>query len=566
MQNSIIDTKSHKLSLANVEYELTMTLGESYIEFKLVPKKDIPEFYYQAEFDLSSINQYLRAKFEDLKKAFIIYDKQLKDKKVKLIKLREDSINLNLIRIDDFDEKFETNLELKQFRISSGDVNPILSNKLKEMNNKILELEKKLNEMKKEKLENKGNEENKKIESVIEDYLKKKEIEEEIKKQKEEELLREKEEKRIKSNDINLLNDFQFDKNKILKPFDYFYINGLDLKSKSVAVYSIIRNNKRFYELACGKREYINNNCNYHILIYDILLNKITNKKSNAHYDDIYNLKHYYYSKENKHFLLSSCNKSIKLWNISSNEITIELTINNNYKDNQYYYCFSYSCLLFDNENFFIVCGGSNKIKTPIFDKDGNQFNTINDSSLERIYYIEAAYIENKPYILLSGNTHIESYDFNSKNFNNGSLKKYTPSIVYENNNSSYSSSKEIKVKESYSCICNLFKNNKMIYLISGQSDGRVLIFDFDSTVEIHSFKADGYGGNPIYGLCPLNEKYFLVGKGQTIQLIDFDNKSIIESYITLYPDTYMYGIEKINIPEKGELIISYSGGIIFWK
>ena len=144
MQNRIIVTKSHKLSLENVEYELNMTLSESYIEFKLVPKKDIPEFYYKAEFDLSSINKYLHATFEDLKTAFEIYDRQLKDKKVKLIKLREDSINLNLIRISDFDEKTETNLELKQLRINIENINPILLNNLKELNNKILELEKKL--------------------------------------------------------------------------------------------------------------------------------------------------------------------------------------------------------------------------------------------------------------------------------------------------------------------------------------------------------------------------------------------------------------------------------------
>ena len=92
MKNNIIDTKSHKLSLENEEYELIMTLGESYIEFKLVQKKVIPEFYYKAEYDLLSISKYLRYDFEDLKKAFIIYDKKLKDKKVKLIKLKEDSI------------------------------------------------------------------------------------------------------------------------------------------------------------------------------------------------------------------------------------------------------------------------------------------------------------------------------------------------------------------------------------------------------------------------------------------------------------------------------------------
>ena len=263
-------------------------------------------------------------------------------------------------RVSDFDEEFETNLELKQFRINTDNVNPILLNKLSEMNNKILELEKKLNEKKREKLENKGNEENKKIESVTEDYLKKKKIEEEIKKQKEEELLREKEEKRIKSNDINLLNDFQFDNTKILKAFDYFYTKGLDVKSnKSVAIYSIIRNNKRFYELAYARRgEYYNTNGTqyyYNIAIYNILLNNITNKIYQAHYDQINNIKHYYYSSANKHFLLSSSQKSIRLWNISSNAVTNELNIGNNiYNEGNlsnhgpYYYC-NCSCLLFNN-------------------------------------------------------------------------------------------------------------------------------------------------------------------------------------------------------------------------
>ena len=101
------------------------------------------------------------------------------------------------------------------------------------MNNKILELEKKLNEKKREKLENKGNEENKKIESVVEDYLKKKQ-KKKLKNKKKKNYYEKKKKKRIKSNDINLLKDFQFNHCKILKAFDYFYIKGLDLKRKPV--------------------------------------------------------------------------------------------------------------------------------------------------------------------------------------------------------------------------------------------------------------------------------------------------------------------------------------------
>jgi len=551
MENKIIEKKSHKLSLENEEYELTMNLGESYIEFKLVPKNKISDFCYKAEFDLSSINKYLFSKFPELKRAFDIYDKQLNNKKVKLIKLKEDSINLNLIRINDFEEEVETNLELKRYEIKENDAYPLFLNRLNELNNKILELEKNLNEMKKEKLENKGNEENKKIESLIEDYLTKKKIEEEMKKQKEEELLREEEEKKIKLNDnINLSNDFQCDNINNLKEFDYLPNSKIELRNKSLAVYSIIRNNKRFYELACAKRGRYDKDRGYyyyHIVIYNILLNNISNKIHEAHFDQINNIKHYYYSSANKHFLLSSNQKSIYLWNISSNAITKELSIDNNYNDcsrgNNYptYYC-NCSCLLFKNENYVIFSGYSAQNKTSIFNKDGNQIETIKDSNLVNVNYIEATYIENKPYVLLAGNNCVESYDYDS-----GYLNTYKP-----------------KGKESSSYAANLFKKNEKIYLICGQGDGRVIIFDFISTEEIDSIKIGN--SNTIYGLCSLNEKYYLVGDDKEIKVIDFDDKKIIKKYKDISNEQIL-GIEKIKVPEKGELIISYTENIIaLWK
>ncbi len=323
----------------------------------------------------------------------------------------------------------------------------------------------------------------------------------------------------------------------------------LVLKSKSLAVYSIIRNNKRFYELAYVRRgQYYNNNGTqyyYNIVIYNILLNKITNKIYQAHYDQINNIKHYYYSSANKHFLLSSGQKSIKLWNISSKAITKELSIDNvyndyyRYKDYPTYYC-NCSCLLFNNENYFIFSGYTNKIKTAIFNKEGNQIETIKDSNLEYVNFIETAYIENNPYVLLSGQNHTESYDYNSS-----ILKTY-----------------KSKGNESSSCISNLFKKNKIIYLITGQSDGRVVIFNFETTEEIYSIKI---GNRNIYGLCSLNEKYFLVGDDKEIKVIDFDNKSTFKKYKDISSE--ILGIEKIKIPEKGELIITYTNEkIALWK
>ena len=113
---------------------------------------------------------------------------------------------------------------------------------------------------------------------------------------------------------------------------DVYSISNITiLKTRnSMAVYPIIRNNERLYELACYKLNYIKNERELftNIVIYNILLNKKTNEIYNAHVinsENNNNIKHYYYSSKKKHFLLSSTGDEIKLWNISSKIITNEL-------------------------------------------------------------------------------------------------------------------------------------------------------------------------------------------------------------------------------------------------
>ena len=84
--------------------------------------------------------------------AFTRFDKLFNNKKVKLIKTRGDTINLNLKITIMEDDEVETNLELKQIKIDKEEGYLMLSNKINEMN--------------------------KKIDLMFEDYLKKKEEEE----------------------------------------------------------------------------------------------------------------------------------------------------------------------------------------------------------------------------------------------------------------------------------------------------------------------------------------------------------------------------------------------------
>ena len=262
MINNSIDTKAYILLLENEEYELRMTLNESFIEFKLEPKNTVSDYYYYEKCDLSTINaeKYFIMPLNDLKKAFEKFDKRLKNKNAKLIKASEDTINLNFKIIID-DEELETNLKLKKFKINKEVAYNNLLNKFNEMKEKIKELEKNLNETKKEM--------NTKIDIMYEDFLKKKQEKEE--KQKKEELIRQEEEKKLKLNDnVNLLNDYQ-SQNIDINEFYTLSNDKLENKRNTIAVYPIIRNNERLYELACAKEDSRNY---YHIALYNILSKK----------------------------------------------------------------------------------------------------------------------------------------------------------------------------------------------------------------------------------------------------------------------------------------------------
>ena len=145
MHGRIQNANTHLLSLENEEYELKMSLSESFIEFKLIQKKVISDFYYQEKFDLSTINGCLFSEFKDLKAAYETYDKALSLKKVKLIKSRGNTIYLNLkIPVNIFEEK-DSNLELKQHKLEKNDDGfSILLNDIKEMKKKNNEMNEKI--------------------------------------------------------------------------------------------------------------------------------------------------------------------------------------------------------------------------------------------------------------------------------------------------------------------------------------------------------------------------------------------------------------------------------------
>ena len=335
----------------------------------------------------------------------------------------------------------------------------------------------------------------------------------------------------ILNDNINLVNNFKFDNVDNLKNINVISNDLYITFMKSVAVFNTIKNNERLYEVA-----YPDNTNEFNIMIYNLLTNKIDNKIINAHSREINRIKHYFNHSNKNHILLSSSyDKSIKLWNISSNPITNILTMNDCFDGDN----FSPFCLMFKEENFFIL-GGSRDYKKKIWNQNGILIGDIKKSNLDYGRFIEAAYIENKAYILLSGRYHSECFDYD-----NDTIKTYK--------NKNYNSQ---------DLIVNLFNKDKIIYLISGNEGGKLNIFDFNTT---NLIKEININKGVIQSLCSINQRILIISSNKSLIIINMDNYSVANEYSSHNND--ILGIEKIKILEKGEYIISYdSNSIKIWK
>ena len=68
---------------------------------------------------------------------------------------------------------------------------------------------------------------------------------------------------------------------------------------------------------------------------------------------------------------------------------------------------------MFNNDDYYIFGGTWNKKKN-IWNKNGVLIGNIEKSNLNVGGFIEAIYIDNNPYIILSGQNHTELYNYNN--------------------------------------------------------------------------------------------------------------------------------------------------------
>ena len=544
-----IKSENKIIKLQEDEYQLEMNLyNNNNIEFKITLNSPMATCYYIEKYNFETIKEisYLyHKKYNDMETVYQYYKERIFPKQINLVLSSDKNImSLKYQKVVD-EEMIDVELKLKKIISKKEDIIQGLMKEVEQLKKKEISNEKKIDEL------NLFMEEYKKIKEK-----EKKEEEKKIEEVKNEENIKIEEEKFSSLNDnVNLINNFKFENFRELKFREE--ISGVNCNVKSVAVYCIIKNNERLYQIAyCKNKDYSKEEKTAHIIIYNLVLNKIENKIYNAHkYSKIDYLKHYFNSSTKNHILLSSCSKhnyreyEIKLWNISSNPIIKILKIKN-------CHC---SCLMFKNEEFFIFGEEYKKNSyneygsyyVSIWNKNGTKIKNINklNDSHSVFNFIEATYFENKNYILLSGC----DYEYDSKgqynktiycskcyNYDEDDIKIYK---CDDNNSQIY-------------CI-NLFKKGNDIYFITG-SNQKVNIFEFEST---NLIKRIQLGEKSVNSLCSINEKYIIASNSLKLKIIDMEKYSVVKEYSEYFDDEEdaIMGIEKIKIPEKGEFIITYS-------
>ena len=170
----------YNIFILNEEYELSMKISKSLLEFKIQQKDIIDEYYYKSKYDLQTINKLLSTSFKGIKEAFDFFDKIINEKNVNLVQSKDKNIiNLNYKNIA---QNIEINLELKKSKLTKDEMNiiflkeiNILKKELKSKKEKSINeyINKKFKEYEKifiEKMEEKDNEINK-LKKIIEKLI-----------------------------------------------------------------------------------------------------------------------------------------------------------------------------------------------------------------------------------------------------------------------------------------------------------------------------------------------------------------------------------------------------------
>ena len=170
-----INEQSYNLPLSEDEYELSINLYESFLEFILKQKNIISNFYYKKELDLQTINNLFSTNFEQMQDALYFLKIPIKDKKVKLFHdVNRNIYSLIFKNIVDGNREVETKVEFDQkIQLTPNQIIFFLLDEVNSLKKKLnFKNEKSISELKDSKIEEFKKENNKKINENNTDTIK----------------------------------------------------------------------------------------------------------------------------------------------------------------------------------------------------------------------------------------------------------------------------------------------------------------------------------------------------------------------------------------------------------
>ena len=303
-------------------------------------------------------------------------------------------------------------------------------------------------------------------------------------------------------------------------------------------MYKIIRNEEEVIEIASVGSSKVD------LVFYNLLTDK-KHKVNNAHNNEIYMVKYYYFTALNHHLLLtSSFDKSIKIWNI--NEDPINIIVINNCHLRQSLDPF---CMLFLQDVCYIIGGCVNR-KMRIWDKNLINIGTINNCELVKYFYIETYYIGNIPLIILCGKPHVEVLEFK-----NCRLKKFKDKDYYMDDNS-------MQVSHNFA---ELNKIKDTLFLFDADDSGILRVFDYETERLYKRFDTNGI---ITYSLCMYNEHNLITGGAdENISIINLDNFRIVKEYGGFKGSVFNVKKAKLGTEDEEFIITGCKEGTIkIWK
>ena len=268
------------------------------------------------------------------------------------------------------------------------------------------------------------------------------------------------------------------------------------------------------------------NSSNKSIIFYDINNNNEIKRFNNAHDQEIHTIRYYDYNLYDI-ILTTSYNDDIKLWNY--NESLNILTISKVFNESNGVYS---SCLLVDNNSFYIICVGQNDY-IKIYNSSGNFVKNIGNNDEYR-RYINIFEINEKKYIVSGGTKGINVFNYPSfTNYN----------CFIEGNESSYHNYAKI------------IKYNNTYILIEVGAFNKIKIWDFFQKNLIKSISSNN--NSHLKGFIIINNIYLIIGgHDKNIKIFDMNNGLLIKEFNK--HSSYILGIKPIIDKNKNKYFVSY--------